>query len=180
MNLVELARVYLRIGNTTFGGGDATIAALQREFVNKRRMLTDEQFGLLNGLSRVTPGTNMIAFIAGSAWIFGGWLASLVAVGVVTVPTAALAVLITDAYETWSANAYTGAAIAAMTAAAVGMMFAAALLLVKSQWRRSRALRAAVLVTGSFLLSWKTPLSAVQTLGIAALAGYFWPEPKAE
>jgi len=67
-----------------------------------------------------------------------------------------------------------------MTAAAVGMMFAAALLLVKSQWRRSRALRAAVLVTGSFLLSWKTPLSAVQTLVIAALAGYIWPEPEAE
>jgi hypothetical protein len=54
------------------------------------------------------------------------------------------------------------------------------LLLVKSQWRRSRALRTGVLVTGSFLLSWKTPLSAIQTLAVAALVGYLWPEPDAE
>jgi len=180
MTLLELARVYLRIGNTTFGGGDATIAALQREFVNKRKSLSEEQFGILNGLARVTPGTNMIAFIAGSAWIFRGWMAAIVAVAVVTIPTAALAVIITGAYETWSKNVYAGAAISAVTSAAIGMMFAAAWLLMRSQLRGSRIFRSVVLVTGSFLLSWKTPVSAVQTFAIAALVGYLWPEPKAE
>ena len=180
MTLLELARVYLRIGNTTFGGGDATIAALQREFVNKRKILAQEQFGILNGLARVTPGTNMIAFIAGSAWIFRGWTAAIVAVAVVTIPTAVLAVIITDAYETWSRNVYAGAAISAVTSAAIGMMFAAAWLLMRSQLRGSRIFRSVALVLGSFLLSWKTPISAVQTFAIAALVGYLWPEPKAE
>jgi chromate transport protein ChrA len=122
----------------------------------------------------------MIAFIAGSAWIFRGWIAAIVAVAVVTVPTSVLAVIITDAYETWSKNVYAGAAISGVTSAAIGMMFAAAWLLMRSQLRGSRVFRTVALVMGSFLLSWKTPISAVQTFAIAALVGYFWPEPKAE
>lgn len=35
--VLELGSVYLRIGNLTFGGGAATVAALQRELVSARR-----------------------------------------------------------------------------------------------------------------------------------------------
>ena len=64
--LSELAWVFLRIGNTTFGGGDPTLAALQVEFVDRKKWLSAEDYGLAFSLARITPGTNIIAFCTGA------------------------------------------------------------------------------------------------------------------
>ncbi len=60
--LRKLTGIFLRIGNTTFGGGLPTIAALQRELVEQRAWLSQEDYALAFSLARVTPGTNVIAF----------------------------------------------------------------------------------------------------------------------
>src|SRR5579872_3489231 len=58
--------IFLRVGNLTFGGGDPTMAALQSELVHTRGWLTAEQYALIYGLARITPGTNLLAFSAAS------------------------------------------------------------------------------------------------------------------
>ena len=62
--LRKLTGVFLRIGNTTFGGGLPTMAALQRELVEQHDWLSPEDYALAFSLARVTPGTNVIAFCA--------------------------------------------------------------------------------------------------------------------
>ena len=62
--LRKLTGVFLRIGNTTFGGGLPTIAALQRELVDGNHWLSLEDYALAFSLARITPGTNVIAFCA--------------------------------------------------------------------------------------------------------------------
>ncbi len=47
--LLETARLFLRVGATAFGGGDPTIAILQREFY-KRDWLSPDQFAISSGL----------------------------------------------------------------------------------------------------------------------------------
>jgi len=64
--LRQLTGVFFRIGNTTFGGGLPTMAALQREFVEQHHWLTPEDYALAFSLARITPGTNVIAFCAAS------------------------------------------------------------------------------------------------------------------
>jgi len=66
-SLKQLAWIFLRVGNLTFGGGDPTMAALQSELVAGRRWLDEEQYGLIYGLARITPGTNLLAFSAAAA-----------------------------------------------------------------------------------------------------------------
>src|SRR3982750_3045443 len=95
-----LTGTFFRIGNTTFGGGDPTIAALQRELVVNRGAITSEQFGALYAISRLTPGTNMLAFCAGAGWMLHGWAGALIAVTAVTLPSAIIAVLLLYAFET--------------------------------------------------------------------------------
>jgi chromate transporter len=60
--LRSLAAVFLQHGNMTFGGGSATITTLHREIVAKRAWVTQPQFDLSYALSRLTPGTNLLAF----------------------------------------------------------------------------------------------------------------------
>jgi Chromate transporter len=60
--LRSLAAVFLRHGNMTFGAGSATIATLHREIITKRGWVTQRQSDLTYALSRLTPGTNLLAF----------------------------------------------------------------------------------------------------------------------
>jgi chromate transporter len=173
-----LAGIFFRIGNTTFGGGDPTIAALQREFVDRRRALTPEQYGVVYALARITPGTNMLAFCAGAAWMLGGWLGAVLAVTVVTVPSAVIAVLLLKSFEELMHFPVAAAGIEAMVAAAVGLMFAASFLLIRPHLAPPKLLRTGVLAVAAFLLTWRGTLSPVQVLALAALAGYLWREPE--
>lgn len=171
-----IAGTFLRIGNTTFGGGDPTIVALQRELVENRHALTQEEHGVVYALSRITPGTNMLAYCAGTGWYLAGWLGSLIAVAAVTIPSAVLAVGILTVFDALMKKPGPAAAIAAMIAAAVGLMFAGAWVLLRPHLTRRSMLRTLVIAAGAFLLAWKNYLSPFQVLLVAGLVGLAWPE----
>ncbi|HEU0138296.1 MAG TPA: chromate transporter [Bryobacteraceae bacterium] len=171
--LTQLTAVFLRTGNTTFGGGEPTIAALQRELVTKRGWLGNEQFGLAYGLARITPGTNLLAFCAAMAWFLRGWPGSVAAVLAVTVPSSALIVWVTHIDQIGRSNPMAIAAIGGTLAAAVGMMVAGAWLLLWPHARRRTAHTAAIAGCAAFLLL-KTGVAPLVILAGAAAAGFFW------
>ena len=69
--LTAVTRLFARVGVTVFGGGDPTIAILQREFY-RREWLSPEKFAIAFGLARLTPGTNVLAFCAAAGWYILG------------------------------------------------------------------------------------------------------------
>jgi chromate transporter len=175
--LARLAAVFLRIGNTTFGGGDPTMAALQRDLVDRKGWLTQEDFALAYSLARITPGTNVVAFcVAVGARILGFAGAIAGALGE-CLPSAVLAVFIAWSYESLRANAYAMAMIAGTIAAVTGMMWASVWLLIRPQIRSLRTVIRAVLIFGAaFVAAWKFGVTPIPVIGAAALAGFLWKE----
>ena len=57
-----------------------------------------------------------------------------------------------------------------------GTMIGTALLLVRSQCKRGRWIKPIAISIGAFLLAEIVKLSPLQVIGVAALAGFFWPE----
>jgi chromate transporter len=171
-----MASVYFRVGNSTLGGGDPTIAVLQREF-DRRRWITREQFTLAFGLSRVTPFTNLLAFCAGTTWFMLGLMGAIVAVLVVTVPSAALVIWLTHICELGTTSRWAQAAIGGTVAAAVGTTVAAALKIVQPQLGKSEWPWTALIVIAAFVLSRTFAMSPLQILALAAVAGFFWKRP---
>src|SRR5882762_727769 len=57
-SLWELARLFLRLGTTAFGGPAAHIAMMEDEVVRRRRWMTREQFLDLIGATNLIPGPN--------------------------------------------------------------------------------------------------------------------------
>jgi len=171
--------LYLRVGNTTFGGGDPTMAALQRELVQQKSWLTQEEYGLAYSLARITPGTNIIAFCAATGVRILGMAGALMAVFVETAPSSVLAVLLTLGFESWRSNPVMLAALAGTVAAVTGMMWASVYLMVRpyvgTLWR---LVRVVVLGGGSFLLSWKLGVSPLAIIGVAALIGFVWKDDR--
>lgn len=177
-SLKRLTWIFLRVGNLTFGGGDPTMAALQSELVVARGWLTAEQYALIYGLARITPGTNLVAFSAAAGWQILGWMAAILAVLAMTVPPSVAVVLLTSGYQAFNSNPLAMAAIGGMLAAASGMMATAAWQLLRPEIRVGRRLRAAVLFLASLGASLGFSMSPIAVLGLAALAGIFWRTPE--
>ena len=176
--VAELALVFFKIGNTTFGGGTPTIAALQREFVQQRKWLSGEDYGIAFSLARITPGTNVIAFCAAAGSRILGFQGAVAGALGETAPSALLALLMTQGYESWRSNPWVVAAMGATVAAVVGMMLSSVVLLVRphlKSWLSS--LRAIVITFGAFALLYWVGLSPLSIIAIAALAGLLWKEP---
>lgn len=177
VSLVRVFLIFLRIGNLTFGGGEPTMAALQAELVSTHRWLSPDRYGLVYALARITPGTNLLACCAGAAYELLGWVGAIVAVAAVTVPSAAVVVLLTAGYQVWKSNPLAMAAIGGTLAAAVGMMATGAWQLLRPQLARGRRLRAIAIFGASLLLSLRLDVSPIPLLGLAALTGFFWRVP---
>src|SRR3984885_15761315 len=96
--LIDVTTLFFRVGVTVFGGGDPTIAILQREFY-RRDWLSPEKFAIAFGLARLTPGTNVLAFCAAAGWYILGVGGALAAVLAITIPASALVVWLTRAYD---------------------------------------------------------------------------------
>jgi chromate transporter len=172
-SLAALARLYLKIGNTTFGGGDPTMAMLQRELIG-REWITPEDFALAYSLARVTPGTNVLAFCAATGARILGLAGAFTAVLTVTLPSAILAVLLTRGFESWRGHPWATAAIGGTVAAVSGMMWASVWSLVKPYL----GLRVVLFTGGAFLAAWKFHVTPVPVILVAAVAGYLWTENK--
>lgn len=173
--LAALSTLFLRVGITVFGGGDPTIAILQREFY-RREWLSPEKFAIAFGLARLTPGTNVLAFCAAAAWYILGLAGALAAVFAITIPPSVLVVWLTRAYDLTLHHPLALSIANALLAAAVGTMIGAALLLVRSQSKRGRWLRPIAISVVSFALASVAKLTPLQVIGLAAVVGFFWPE----
>jgi chromate transporter len=149
--LRRLTAVFFRIGNTTFGGGNPTMAALQRELVDRKAWITP---AVGARILRV-PG-------------------AIAAVLAVTLQSAALAVLLMVGYESWRTNRFVMAAIPGTADAVARMMFSTVWLVVQPQVRTIS--RVIVFFGGAFLAAWRPGITPVPIIAIAALAGFLWKE----
>src|SRR5580692_8502568 len=177
--LTGITRLFLRVGVTVFGGGDPTIAILQREFY-RRDWLSPEKFAIAYGLARLTPGTNVLAFCAATGWYILGLGGALAAVLAITIPASVLVVWLTRAYDLTAHFRLAQSIANALLAAAVGTMIGAALLLVGSQCKPGRWLKPVIISTGAFLLAFVAKLTPLQVIAVAAAVGFFWVDQSAE
>lgn len=174
LSLSRLCWLYARVGNLTFGGGDPTMAALQAETVMARGWLSREQYALVYGLARVTPGTNILAFCAGSAWRMLGWPGAIGGVLAVSLPSSLVVVWFTHAYQSLRSNALAMAAVDGTLAAAAGMMAAGAWQLLRPHLTKRRWLRTTLLYGASLALTLGFSVPPVPLLGAAFALGLAW------
>jgi chromate transporter len=77
--LSELARVFLRLGTTAFGGPAAHIAMMEEEVVRRRQWISREEFLDLLGATHLIPGPNSTEMAIHIGLRRAGWRGLLVA-----------------------------------------------------------------------------------------------------
>ncbi len=168
----ELTAIFFRSGSFTLGGGNPIQAALHLELVERRRWLDSAEFGLIYGLARFTPGTNVLACSASLAWCLGGWPAAIAAVVAVSVPASVLVLLLLTGYESTRDNPWVGRAISGALIAVVALIAVSSWKIVKPYAVQRRWLRIAILTGGTTVALASGWLSPITILGLAVLAGF--------
>ncbi len=172
--LRSLLWIFLRHGNLTFGGGSATIAELERELVERREWVSQDQSRLSYALSRITPGTNLLAYCVGVGWLLRGATGAVGALLAASIPCSALAVVVTALYEYWSRNALASVALRGALVAAVAVTLATGWTLIRP-YRGFIPWYKIVFGSGSSLaLAW-FGITPLRVLLLAAMVGLFWP-----
>lgn len=87
---LEVGRIFLWLGLTSFGGPMAHISYFHREFVERRRWLDEEHFGQLLALCQFLPGpaSSQLGFSIGL--LRAGWAGAIAAFLAFTLPSALL------------------------------------------------------------------------------------------
>lgn len=57
-HLLEIAKIFTRLGFTSFGGPAAHIALMEEELVKKRKWVSKEEFMNIIGFTNLIPGPN--------------------------------------------------------------------------------------------------------------------------
>lgn len=104
-----------------------------------------------------------------------GWPGALIALIAISLPSAAIAVLLTYLYEIWSYHPLAAVAMRGILAATIGTIAASAWVLIRPSLKSGQWFRAGLLVTGAFALNRWLSLSPLQVLGLAALVGLLLP-----
>jgi chromate transporter len=177
-DLADVAAVFFRTGNFTFGGGSATVVALQREMVAKRGWLEQAQFALCYALSRITPGTNLLAFCTSTGWLMRGWRGALVAVLAASIPSCLLVYAVTAGFDAVSRLPLMQVATGGALAASVGILLASFWQLVQPYVTRRNLFHSSVLIVGSIVLSQVAGLTPITIFALAGAVGWFWEEPR--
>ncbi|MGA3048422.1 MAG: chromate efflux transporter [Terracidiphilus sp.] len=75
----EISRLFLRLGLTAFGGPAAHVNLMQREFVERRKWITREQFLDLVGACNLLPGPGSTQVAMALGYTRSGWIGLIVA-----------------------------------------------------------------------------------------------------
>jgi chromate transporter len=97
-SLLELARLFLKLGITAFGGPPAHIAMMEDEVVSRRGWLTREQFLDFLGATNLIPGPNSTEMAIHVGRVRAGWAGLVVAGGSFILPSAILVTALAWAY----------------------------------------------------------------------------------
>lgn len=97
-SLSDLAKFFLRLGTTAFGGPAAHIAIMEDELVRRRRWVSREKFLDMLGASNLIPGPSSSELAIHIGYLLGGWRGLIVAGVCFILPAACMVEVLAWAY----------------------------------------------------------------------------------
>lgn len=169
LSLRELTWIVARDVNRTLGGGLASMELLRRTFIANGSIDDAGNAGLV-AVSRLTPGTNILAYAVGLGWMLQRWAGALVSVVAASLPASVAICVLTVALVQIQDYPVVRILLAIGVLVATLLVFASAGSLLRPYVRRSARLRSAIVAAfaTALLLADVTP---VRILLLSAVLG---------
>ena len=117
--------MFLHIGTVAFGGLGATLALIESQLVQRRRILSRQELTEALTYTKLLPGSTVVQVVADLGARLGGWLGSATATVAFLVPSLAAMLVLAYGYAGLSTIATLGPALRGLLAAVVGLLIVA-------------------------------------------------------
>ena len=129
---LDIFKTFFKFGCFTFGGGWGIVAQIQKEYVEKKRWINDEELLDFTSVGRSVPGL----MIGNASVLFGyqaaGLPGAVAALLGIVIPPFIIMMLVTFVYSLVKDNLYVARAMMGVRAAVVPIIFSALIKLFKS------------------------------------------------
>ncbi len=116
--------IFLKIGIAAFGDTGPVLALLEREFIEKRAILTHADITEALTYTKLLPGSTVVQIVAYLGYTLGGWGTSALITVAFVLPAALAMLLLAAGYVAVTALPHVQPAITGLTAAVVGILIA--------------------------------------------------------
>jgi chromate transporter len=162
--------------NRTLGG--AAAMELLRRSLGARGWMTGEGHALFVAISRLTPGTNILAYCVALGWHLQGWRGALAALAAASIPAAVIIALLSSTLASLNELPIVQAAIAIALIVAAILVLLTAWNLLRPYLKGTNAVRTGIIaaVVVALTLMRVTP---IRILLVAAVLGIVMAAPAA-
>lgn len=176
-SLREIAWLVFYDVNRTLGG--LASMELLRRSLGARGWLTDEGHGVFVAISRVTPGTNILAYCVALGWQLAHWRGALVSLAAASVPASILIALLSATLARIDQHPIVRAVIAIALIVATVLVLSAAWNLLRPYLKGTNAARTGIIaaIVVALTLMGVTP---IRILLVAAIVGVVMASPDAQ
>ena len=174
--LAKLYIQFLKFGAFTFGGGWSIVAQMKEIYVNRDKVITDEELLDITSIGRSLPGTmigNIAMFFGHRMAGFWGGIACMI--GMITVPMIIL-IMITSFYTAFQNNLWVASAMRGVRTAVAPVILSALMGMVKSAFKFPPCYVIAVAMFGLYFFLRMSPVWLVVIGAVLGLIMCEWYE----
>lgn len=172
-SLLPLARIFLRLGFTAFGGPAAHIAMMQREFVEQRSWVSREEFTDMLGIVNLIPGPNSTELAIHIGAKLGGvrglWIAGICFI----LPAAVIVMVLAALYVAFGTRPDVAGIFAGVQPVVVAIILYAVWKLATAMARKPLMVAVVVVVIIAALFGAPELILLFSAGGLVALIAYF-------
>jgi chromate transporter len=165
---LRLAAVFLRIGALAFGGLGATVALIERELVQRRKVVAPDDLSAALTHTKLLPGSTVVQVVAYVGWRLGGWPGSAIATVCFILPSALLMLALAFGYAEIAATPRAVAARRGVLAVVIALLLTTMFRLAAQSVRTPMA---RVLAVGAFAVVAVLPGASAWVVVAAGLIG---------
>lgn len=126
ISTLGLAWLFLKVGVSTFGETGPLLAVIERELVEKRKVLTRDDVSEALTYTQLLPGSTVVQIVAYLTYTLAGWSGSALCTTAYLLPAVVMMLLLAAGYVTATAIPAVGPVVQGLTAAVVGILLATA------------------------------------------------------
>ncbi|MDB5319461.1 MAG: chromate transporter [Phycisphaerales bacterium] len=174
--LMEVARLFLKLGFTAFGGPAAHVALMEEEVVNRRGWMDRQHFLDMVSAVNFIPGPNSTELAIHIGWIRAGWKGLIVAGVCFIVPAMLIVLPLAWCYVAYGATPAVGEALVGVKACMVAIVAVAMWRFAQTGIKDGFTAGVAVLALAGAVLCKRfgVPQQELIVLAVAAVAGMVW------
>jgi chromate transporter len=173
ISLINLFWTFFKINMITFGGGFVIMPIIRKDFVEKKKILDEQDMLDMIALAQSIPGAMAINTSMLVGHRLRGLKGAIISMIGASLPPLLVISIISFFYGAFQTNPYILALLRGMRGAVTAVMIVAAYSMMRGVLKKDKAF-AIVMMIGSFLIAYFTNISVGYLMLVAALIGYLY------